>query len=210
MPMFVYLDESGDHGFKFRKGSSRWFVVTLLLVNDQIPIQATIDDLRRELGFGPFDEFKFSHSADDVKRRFLHELRRHDFRVRAIAIDKTLMTRPHMHDRDTFYRTVVRLVLRHDNRMISDATLVVDESIKSRRRQRAFGSYLRQALNEDPNAPKIAGIAHHESHRDNLIQATDMVCGAIYASFTDNDDEYLRIVRTKIDDIWEWRPRETQ
>jgi Protein of unknown function (DUF3800) len=36
--MHVYIDESGDTGFKFRSGSSRYFVVTLLLVDDPIPL----------------------------------------------------------------------------------------------------------------------------------------------------------------------------
>ncbi len=47
--MFVYLDESGDTGFKFRRGSSKYFVVTLLLVEDPIPVQIAIDELRSEL-----------------------------------------------------------------------------------------------------------------------------------------------------------------
>ena len=94
--MFVYLDESGDTGFKFDRNSSRYFVVTLLLVDDPIPLQAAIDDLRRSLGFAPSNEFKFSNSSDDVKWAFLRMLRRQDFAVRALVMNKTLMTQPQM------------------------------------------------------------------------------------------------------------------
>jgi hypothetical protein len=204
--MFVYLDESGDTGFKFRQGSSRFFVITLLLVDDPIPIQAAIDRLRDRLGFGPRTEFKFSHSANDVKDRFLRVLRDHDFRVRALVIDKQLMTQPYMRKRDTFYNYLVRLVLTHDHGTIEGATLVLDESIKSRKRKLHLGSYLRQTLNTDPEAPKVRRIVHHASHSDNLIQAVDMVSGAIYRKYERGDDSYFYIARKHIDDLWEWRP----
>ncbi|MBA2754312.1 MAG: DUF3800 domain-containing protein [Chloroflexia bacterium] len=50
MAMFVYLDESGDTGFTFDSGSSAFFVITLLLVDDPIPFQTAISRLRQELG----------------------------------------------------------------------------------------------------------------------------------------------------------------
>lgn len=204
--MFVYLDETGDTGFRFRHGSSKYFVITLLLVEDPIPIQAAIDGLRRRLGFGPLDEFKFSHSADDVKERFLRELRRHDVTIRALVVDKELMTEPHVRKRETFYTFLVKLVLTHDGGSIRDATLVLDESVKSKKRKLHIGSYLRQALNTEAATPKVRHIVHHASHTDNLIQATDMASGAIHRAFARRDSSYLDIIRPKVKDIWVWRP----
>lgn len=206
MAMFVYLDESGDTGFKFNQGSTRFFVITLLLVDDPIPIQVAIDELRASLGFSPRDEFKFSHSAKDVRERFLRELRRHPIAVRALVVDKTLLTRPHMRKRETFYNYLIKLILQHDGGAIANATLVLDESVKSKQAQRHLGSSLRHALNNDPAAPKVRAIVHHASHTDNLIQATDMVSGAIYSAHAKGDDSYLRLVRMKVQDLWPLRP----
>jgi hypothetical protein len=47
--MYVYLDESGDTGFAFRRGSRRYFVIALLLVEDPIPIHQAVHDIRLEL-----------------------------------------------------------------------------------------------------------------------------------------------------------------
>jgi hypothetical protein len=69
--MFVYLDESGDAGFKFRQGSSRYFVVTLLLVNDPLPFHQAIDQLRVSLGFERDNEFKWVNSSKEVRWAFL-------------------------------------------------------------------------------------------------------------------------------------------
>jgi hypothetical protein len=212
--MFVYLDESGDSGFKFDRGSTRYFVITLLLVDDQIPIQVAIEELRRELGFAPADEFKFSHSAEDVRFAFLRRLNRQRFSVRALVIDKTQMTQPHMRQRDTFYNFLVQLILRHDNGAIRDATLVLDESVKSKRRQDQLAAYLRHTLNANPDSPRVRAIVHHTSHTDNLLQAADMVSGAIYARYHRGNDAYLRIIRSKFGpptgDLWFWTPRRTQ
>lgn len=204
--MFVYIDESGDTGFKFDKNSSRYFVVTLLLVEDPIPLQAAIDALRRELGFAPGNEFKFSNSREEVRWAFLRMLRRQDFNVRALVIDKTLMTQPHMQKRETFYSFLIRTVLTHDKGTIRDATLVLDESVKSRSSKKQLTSYLRRALNTDPGLPKVRDVRYHASHADNLIQAADMIAGSIYAAYHRGNRAYLDFLRPKIGDLWQWQP----
>ena len=205
--MFVYLDESGDPGFKFNKGSSRYFVVTLLLVSDPLPFHEAIDDLREQLGFAPNNEFKWTKSSVDVRWAFLRMLRRQDFTARVLVVDKMLMTTPHMRKRDTFYNFLVQMVLQHDNETIQDATLILDESVKSKQSQRHLTTYLRKQLNADPENRKIRDVRYHISHSDNLIQAADMVSGAVNACYHRGSGEYLDYIRMKISDLWEWRPR---
>ena len=209
MAKFVYLDESGDTGFKFRRGSSRYFVVVLLLVDDPIPIHAAIDDLRRSLSFAPRSEFRFSHTAEDVRRRFLHELNRHSISIRALVVDKSSLAPERPRDQVAFYHRVLRLVVGSGGERIRDATLVLDESVTIKRRQRAPNSFLRQALSVDPGAPKLRDIVHHASHTDNLIQAVDMVAGAIHVRFSRDDSSYLEIIKNKIEELWVPKPEES-
>jgi hypothetical protein len=208
--MFVYLDESGDSGFKFDRGSSRYFVLTLLLVDDPIPLQLAIDELRTSLGFVTGNEFKFYHSSHEVRLSFLRMLRRQSFSARALVIDKTLITRRHMRQRETFYSYLVRMILEHDNDTIRDALLILDESVKSKKSKQHLSTYLRRELNTDRNAPKIRGVRYHDSQTDNLVQAADMICGAIYARYYRENDAYLREIRVKVGDLWEWRPYQAQ
>ncbi len=205
--MFVYLDESGDTGFKFTAGSSRYFVVTLLLVDDPLPLHAAIVSLRESLGFAATNEFKFYSSSEDVRVSFLRMLRRQNFSVRVLVVDKTLMTQPHMQKRETFYNFLVRMVLTYDNATIRDATLILDESVKSKKSKQRFTAYLRRALNVDKTQRKISGIRYHASDTDTLIQAADMVSGAVYAKYRRGDESYFAIIRSKVGDLWEWKPR---
>ncbi len=182
MAVFVYIDESGDTGFKF-PASSQYFVLSLLLVDDPIPLHDAIDQLRQQLGFEPRNEFKFYKSNDFVRRAFLNMLRRQDFTARDLVVDKHQMIQPHMRKRDTFYNFLIKMVLTFDNGTISDGTLILDESVKNKQSKQQFTAYLRRSLNSPGGPPKIKAIRYHASHSDNLIQAADMVCGAVYAKY---------------------------
>lgn len=198
MTMFVYLDEAGDTGFQFHRNSSRYFVVTLLLVTDPIPLHAAIDQLRRDLAIAPGNELKFRTSRDAVRRAFFAMLAHQDFTARALVIDKTRITRPTLRKRDTFYNELVRHVLTYDQGTISDATIILDESVTSRRFKKQFTSYLRGALNSASDLPKVRNVRYHASHTDNLIQATDMIAGAVYAAYHRRNSDYLDLIRFKV------------
>jgi hypothetical protein len=50
----------------------------------------------------------------------------------------------------------------------------------------------------------LAKVIHEKSHVNPVLQAVDMVAGAVYRARTHNDDSLLRIIRARIDDIWDW------
>lgn len=204
MAMFVYLDEAGDTGFKFRQGSSRYFIITLLLVDDPIPIQAAIDDLRVQFGFAPRNEFKFSHTRPNVRLAFLRMMRSQAILVRALIIDKPMIPQPPPWQGEAIYHYLVRLLLSNDDGAIQDAIVVLDESVKSKKSKQLLATYLRRTLNIDPASPKVRGIRYHDSRSDNLIQAADMVSGAIYAKYHRGDASFLNILRPKISALREW------
>jgi hypothetical protein len=204
--VFVYLDESGDTGFRF-PNSSNYFVITLFLVDDPIPIHNAIDELRAQLGIARHNEFKFYNSSDKVRHAFLEMMRHQRFTIRVLVINKTKMTAPQMKKRDTFYNFLVKMVLEYDNGAIQDAMLILDESVKSKKSKQQFTSYLRRSLNTDQNLPKVREIRYHRSHSDNLIQAADMMSGAVFARFERGNPKYFNLIRSKFSDIWVWRPR---
>lgn len=204
--MFVYLDESGDTGFKFDRGSSRFFVVTLLLVEDPVPFRAAIDRLRQSLGFAAGNEFKWYASSDDTRMAFLRMARRQDFAARAMVGDETLITGASTRGSEPFYNFPVRMLLEHDADAIRNAPIVLDESVKSRKSKQELTTYLRKALNGDPAVRRIKDVRYHRSHADNLIQACDMLSGAIYARYHKGNGAYLDYVRVKIGGLWVRRP----
>jgi hypothetical protein len=63
--MLVFIDDSGDPGFKFEKGSTRYFVVLLLIFDDEADAEgaaSTIRSAKRMLGLRSDAEIKFHES----------------------------------------------------------------------------------------------------------------------------------------------------
>ena len=112
-----------------------------------------------------------------------------------------------MRKRDTFYNFLVQMILRHDDGSIQDATLILDESVQDKRSKQALTTYLRRSLNSTSQPLKIRAVRYHDSQSDNIIQAADMVSGAVYAAYHRGNSRYLNQIRLRITDLREWRPQ---
>jgi len=92
--MLIFVDDSGDPGFKLEKGSSRYFVIAMVIFDDNLEAEKTaleIKKLKRDLGFPDETEFKFSKSRNEVKKRFLSTVSVSNFRIRCLVVDKKLV-----------------------------------------------------------------------------------------------------------------------
>jgi hypothetical protein len=74
---------------------------------------------------------------------------------------------------------------------------VIDESFKGKRRQASLTTQLQRVLNAGA-VKQIIGVAYHDSRRDNLLQAVDMVAGAIARAYEKGDGQYLRLFRREV------------
>jgi hypothetical protein len=99
--MFVYLDESGDTGFKFSRGSSRHFIVALVLVDDPEPLEDAVHSYRDSLRWASHWEFHFAKTDDKIREGFFRAIRGSEFAVRALIIDKTLIRAPELRKEET-------------------------------------------------------------------------------------------------------------
>jgi len=72
--MLVFVDEAGDVGFKFSKGSSRLLIVTIVLFEDHGEAKncdLRIDLLRNELQLPKRFEFHFNQNSPKIRKAFL-------------------------------------------------------------------------------------------------------------------------------------------
>ena len=64
------MDKSGDAGFKFHGGSSRFFVIAAVIFDSNFAADAcdrSIDELKSKIGFRHAREFRFSDVSDKVR-----------------------------------------------------------------------------------------------------------------------------------------------
>lgn len=86
------MDESGDTGFKLGEGSSAYFVIMLVLIENASVAETIREDLeqvRQDLRWQK--EFHFSKTPDTVRQGFSSVLARHPIAFRAIVVPKALI-----------------------------------------------------------------------------------------------------------------------
>src|ERR1041385_5808392 len=115
--MLVFIDDSGDTGFKAL--SSPFFIIALVIFDDNLVAEETslaIKKLRRELKFPDDMEFKFHKSSPTVKKRFLETVVRYPFRIRAIVVEKgRVRSKFKAVGTETFFNHIIMTVLRATN-----------------------------------------------------------------------------------------------
>jgi hypothetical protein len=203
--MLVFIDESGDPGFKLKKGSTPIFVAALVAFRDHDQARATqtaIDTAAILLNIRP--EFKFNKCRDEIRDAFFETVRPFDFCVRAIAVQKDRIYSPHLRtQKEAFYSFFVKSMLKFDDGLLKDARIVIDGS-GDRGFRRELEAYLRRRL----GCGKIKKIRFQDSESDRLIQLADMCAGAIARSFRIDRDDQLRwrkMLGQKVEDVWEFQ-----
>jgi hypothetical protein len=203
--MLVFIDESGDPGFKLAKGSTSTFVAVLVAFKDHDvarQAQAAIEILAQRLRIA--GEFKFHKSRSEVRDAFFTAVVTFDFRVRAIVVEKERIYSKRLRtDKDSFYSFFVKSMLKFDSGLLTGATVVIDGA-----GDRAYRQELSSYLTRHCGREAIKRVKFADSNADRLIQLADMCAGAIARSYkTDkaNADTWRKALSPKIDDIWEFR-----
>lgn len=128
--MLVFIDESGDAGFKLDRGSSTVFAVAMVMFDDGEAARSAAAAIEKVRAKWPaVREFKFSKSSNDVRDAFFEAVRGEAFRVRCIVVEKEKIYSPRLRsEKDEFYRFFVKSMLKFDNGRLDGAKVVIDGS----------------------------------------------------------------------------------
>jgi len=203
--MLVFIDESGDSGFKLDKGSTPVFAVALAAFAyhkeaarcDHI-IREALADLRVK------PEFKFSKARDSVRDAFFDAVLGCDFRVRCLVVQKELIRSGRLRSsKEEFYQFFVKTMLKFDDGLLNDARVVIDGS-----GERTFRRDLKKHLTRHTAPGAIRDVRLKASHGDPLVQLADMCVGAVARSYREDRDDPHRwrdMLKPKLDDVWDFR-----
>lgn len=205
--MLVFIDESGDPGFKLQKGSSPFFVTSMVMFENgrtAAQTQEKISRLATELGIKP--EFKFSKCCSDHRDSFFSTIAGCRFKCRFIVVDKSLIYPPHlMADKDSFYSFFLRMLLKHDGGTLRDARIIIDGS-EDRNFKKQLKSYIRRHI----PAESLKDLRLKDSQSDYLVQLADMTAGAVARSFRKDRldaDRWSKMLAAnkQIDNLWNFK-----
>ncbi|HAF95997.1 MAG: hypothetical protein A2X34_02220 [Elusimicrobia bacterium GWC2_51_8] len=203
--MLVFIDESGDTGRKLDSGSSRYFIVSLVLFeehDDAVNCDQRINLLRKELKLPDNYEFHFAENSHRIRLTFLNAIQPYKFLYFSVAIDKSpeKLWGPGFQTKESFYKYACQMVFTNALPYLKNATVVLDQSGSPDFRSR-LSTYLKNKLNTDADRT-ISKIKQQRSSSNNLLQLADYVSGVVNRKIQGKKDwsEYYRFLNDK--EIW--------
>jgi hypothetical protein len=190
-------DEAGDASFRFDKGASRYFVVTVISTQNPDDLRDVLANVRAEAHLPKGFDFHFNSLASAKLRRLVFEsLSQSDFEAWAIIVDKTILGEAFkaMSGLDFYIFFVAELIRHIPAEKRAGGTLILDE----------FG-YPDQTKEELKRILKARNIAHgfrrisiRRSHSESLIQIADLIAGAVFRRDTHNDTGAYDVIEQKV------------
>lgn len=208
--MLVFIDDSGDPGFKLGKGSTSHFIIAMVCFDDELEAEKTavaIKELKRELGFSEQMEFRFFKNSQNIRVKFLEAVKKFKFRVRCLVADKSIIYSDELrNNKNSFYAYFIKEALEHSNDTILNAKVRMDGS-GDRIFKKNFFTYLRRELNSDER--KIMRNCKMVNSKSNvLVQMADMVAGSINRAENKSKKDrqiYKNIIKNHIEDEWRFK-----
>ncbi|MDP3935176.1 MAG: DUF3800 domain-containing protein [Candidatus Giovannonibacteria bacterium] len=207
--MLIFIDDSGDAGFKVAKGSTPNFVISLVIFEDHLEAEKTavaIKELKRKLGFPDDMEFRFFKSSRKTREAFLRAVNPYKFQIRSLVVDKSKIKSEELkNSKESFYSYFIKMALKYSG-SVNDARVKIDGS-GDRVFRRSFLAYLRRELNSSQR--KIIKNCKLVDSRGNvLIQMADMIAGSIRRSYdvkAKDSNIYKEVIKKHIIDEWSFK-----
>lgn len=207
--VLVFIDDSGDPGFKIEKGSSLVFVIACVIFDDELEAEKTavaIKELRRKLKRSDRFEFKFNKANRNHRLQFLENIIHYKFRIRAIVFEKRRVRSNELKtSKQSFYNFAIKMVLKHNSGTVKEAKIRLDGHGDRIYKQEVV-RYLKKELNNKENKV-FKKIQFVDSKINVLIQLADMIVGSIHRRYEiDKTDAkvYFAAIKKNVEDIWEF------
>jgi len=208
--MLAFIDDSGDPGFKLDSGSTKVFVIAIVIFDDNLQAENTsvaIKNLKRKLKLPDDVEFKFCKTNNNYKEEFFKTINNFDFRIRSLVVRKEKIYSPELrNNKESFYSYCIKEALKNNNNTIIGASIRIDGS-GSKEFRKGMISYLRKQLNnEQRHVLKNCRLV--DSKENPLIQLADMVAGAINRSCDSSkadNQKYIEIIKKHMQDRWDFQ-----
>jgi hypothetical protein len=200
--MLVFIDESGDPGLKIEQGSSRYFVVSLVIFEDHKEAEACdkrISLLGRELGYSEGFIFHFRNNSHRVRKAFLQAVAPYDFFYFGFVLNKDprKLWGEGFKVKESLYKAACSYVFENAKPYLKNAIVIIDKTGK-----KVFRSQLAKYLKRKMNAEEkdiIKKIKMQPDRGNNLLQLADYVAGVVnrYQLGKKFSQEYRRFIAHK-------------
>lgn len=174
----IFIDDSGDPGFKLNRGSSKYFVIVAILFENEFSAERAslaLRQFKKSLGWTEKREFKHNKSSNELKSKFFDILKTLDFKASIKIVDKIKIKDSRLiNSPSLFYNDTILNAIEPFFKKTSSIKIYVDgESGNNYRRN--VRTYLRKNITNG----EIDKLIYRDSNAEILIQLADMVAGVV-------------------------------
>jgi len=128
--MLVFINESGDPGFKVEKGASPIFVAAMVIFENSADAFAASERIdASEARRCHKTEFKFNKCSYDIRGKFFECAAHCSFLVRSIVARKEVIYSTRLRSgKDSFYEYFVKSMMKYDDGILKGAKGIIDGS----------------------------------------------------------------------------------
>lgn len=204
--MNAFVDESGDTGFKLGRGSSDYFVMSLVIAAEGPGVEAiqiALARARKELSFPSHYEFTFNKLNRHERLTVLQAINRTSYSYYTVVLDKRRMNPIWFPDKIAFYKRSCELICTDAQSALDRATITIDGSSGKQLCQQVE-RHLRQRLNCEREV--VRRVVLLESRRSDFLQVADMVAGSIARAYSGKGDagDYRPAIRRHEANVQVW------
>jgi len=199
---YIFLDESGDLGFSQK--SSKWFILTILFIDNHRKIEKCIKKVHRGLKkkYRKVAELHAYHSDSITKTRILRLLSTiEDLKILCVILNKKKVHIDLQKQKNYLYNYTANILLdRLYNKTIYDIKdkifIIIDQRETNKFLKENFKDYLNSSLTKKSKSNFEVKI--RPSHAEKCLQAVDFISWAIFRKYEKGDYEYYEIIKNKI------------
>jgi len=203
VPKYLFLDWSGDAGFKFGRGSSEYLIWALVSSTDYGRVRKRLVLLRRELGLFPLFEFHYKQTPPDLRAAFFETLCDLPFSAEVLIVHKPSLppSFARMKEAQLYGRFVADLLLRTERTSVDQALLLVDAQRSAVALVRGIRVVVSRAMEEAGLPHRLTKVKPRPAKEEDGLQIADMIAGTTVDWLEGKQDylvkveEHLRIRR---------------
>lgn len=203
---YIFLDESGDLGFDFKKkGTSKSFVVTLLFTENRRNIEKIVKKTFKSLP----SKVKKKHpgclhavkESSKTRMKMFSLLNQQNISIIIIFLNKKKVYTRLQDEKHVLYNYVANILL---DRIYTKKLIPLHGPIQLIASQRETNKFLNNNFKQylesqiQNNHKLQLTIEIRPSHGDKCLQAVDFICWAAYRRIETGDSSYINIIRSKI------------
>ena len=199
---YILLDESGDLGFKLKRGSSQHFIITVIFTQSKRPLEKIARNVHRSLS-KKFKKVGALHAYQETlitRKRILQGINKKDCSVLAIILNKKKVYTKLQDEKTVLYNYVTNILLDrlfHRKPIPSDQPIILLASRRETNKflNENFKHYLKEKITDNHKLDLRIEIG--SPVKEKSLQAVDFVSWAIFRKYETGDDTYYDRIKER-------------